>query len=525
MTEAGARAAPVTEHIPKRVDVRKWLCVTMLQSEGNPCSHRRAAFSISELVVSIGVLVLLFALAGQVFNLTIQSTGQATALTEVSQLIRAFENTVREDLKHVEPGRSMIVIQSNPVNAFWSQSHRDAARGEQGGSADPSRPYSFLADPAREDKRGGLTKPRADLLMVFSAREARSFAHRSSFSVPITSSVQQVVYGHAAMGEYVRAGGTTYRFEPGPAAFPEDVTTKYPSTTIVSQVPASDWHLARRSVVLLPTGDPTTSLSLDDPMVVRCETDIVEGFNYERQVLRPDIVLFNWSGGNAWPGMDKWHLPAIFAKQPGGTLQRAIPFARSALDPTPPADLRDLNSNPMLPLGQYFLPNCASFKVEWALDPRSELVAGRLDGVREPIWFDQGRYDPANAKTENPAGELIALADRAGAGTPLNDALYDLLDNVSVHPDNMNAYSLADRIHGTKVQGERGVSANGWETLSSDGRPNLIVFGASRLDVTTGELVEEDLFPAALKITIDLYDREGRFDRPTRHVIVVPVGG
>ena len=43
--------------------------------------------------------------------------------------------------------------------------------------------------------------------------------------------------------------------------------------------------------------------------------------------------------------------------------------ARCELDPTPP---------PQLPngLGHYFLPNCASFKVEWALDPHSDFVGG-----------------------------------------------------------------------------------------------------------------------------------------------------
>jgi len=519
----------------------------MLQSSRNLCSNRRAAFSIAELVVSIGVLVILFGLAGQVFNLTIQSTGQATALTDVSRFIRTFEDTIREDMRHVEPGRSVIVIQGNPVNAFWSKAHREAARSQQGGAGDPSQAYPHLADPTREDSTGNLVKPHADTLMVFSARPTGTFAHRSDSLRPnldkTTANVQQVVYGHAVMGEYVSSGGTSYTFQPGLVAFPNDPLTGYPSTTIVSQVPASEWHLARRSALLVPTitPDPPTvdffnvSAALDDPRLLLGQADVAGNFDYQQRVVQPAEAFFTWSGGNAWPGLDKWHLPAIFAKKVGNQLQRAIPFARSFLDPTPPVDLRDADDNSMQPMGQYFLPNCASFKVEWMLDPRSDLVAGRLDAVRDPLWFDPGRH-PTNTgenwTNTNPASELIQRAEQAGAGTPLNDALLSLLDQPSVHPDRINApnnaligYSLGDRILGPTVQGERGTAVDPWETLSADGRPNLIAFGASRFDVLTGEIVEEDLFPAALKITIDLYDREGRFDRPIRHVMVIPVGG
>jgi len=62
------------------------------------------------LVVSIGILVLMMSLAGQVFNITVQSTGQATALTEAMQQLRAFERTLRDDLRSVQPGNSLILI-------------------------------------------------------------------------------------------------------------------------------------------------------------------------------------------------------------------------------------------------------------------------------------------------------------------------------------------------------------------------------------------------------------------------------
>ena len=35
----------------------------------------------------------------------------------------------------------------------------------------------------------------------------------------------------------------------------------------------------------------------------------------------------------------------------------------------------------------------------------------------------------------------------------------------------------------------------------------------------------DPLFPTALRITVDVYDRAGRLERPVRHVMTIPVGG
>lgn len=488
-----------------------------------------------ELIVSMGVLVLLFALAGQVFNLTVQSTGQATALTEMNRFLRTFEQTLRDDLRHVEPGRSLILIQGNPVNAFWNQDGKDAAVSA---GLKPDQPYPHVADPTREDANGNLIKPRADMLMFFTAREATSFAHRGKFAVPLAANIQQVVYGHAMLGEYVLGGGA-YTFQPGPAAFPMNIG--YPSPTIVSPAPAAQWHLARRSVLLSPTLMPagtadalaagSVARGLADPGVLAGGTDVDGNFVYDREVLQPFSFPGIWLGGN-------WYLPIIFQScldpQSAGFVKdmNVSPFARSRLDPTMPPQLGNR-------LGHYFLPNCASFKVEWALDRDSEFVNGRLDGMRELIWLDPGRFDPANVANENPLTPLREAERRAKTANNLvlADKLDTLRTRASLHPDELNSpvgYSLLDRFCGPLcVPG--GAAGAAWNQLGQDAqgqpnRPNLAVFGASRLrfdlfGVKPPEIVEEDIFPSALRITIDLFDREGRFERPTRHVIVVPVGG
>ncbi len=198
---------PSTRPFTNDTVMRMHLCHKNLWSK---CSRprRRRAFSLAELVVSIGILVLMFALAGQVFSLSIQSTGQATALTELSRLLRAFEQTLREDLAQVEPGRSVMLIQGNPVNAYWTQQGKDGDAND-----DPSDGYGHLSDPSREtddvDESGIRIpqKPRADMLMLFTARRSSSFAHAQSHP-GLSSNLQQVVYGHAEPGEYVAVEGS-----------------------------------------------------------------------------------------------------------------------------------------------------------------------------------------------------------------------------------------------------------------------------------------------------------------------------
>ena len=80
----------------------------------------------------------------------------------------------------------------------------------------------------------------------------------------VSSNVQQVVYGHAELGEYVPstlASGPSYEFVPDLSAEPEltmfpDLALDYPDN--VGATPAEDWHLARRSLLLMPFDAPAT---------------------------------------------------------------------------------------------------------------------------------------------------------------------------------------------------------------------------------------------------------------------------
>jgi hypothetical protein len=483
------------------------------------------------LVISIGILVLMMSLVGQIFNITVQSTGQATALTEIMQQLRVFERTLREDLRTVQPGNSLILIQGNPVNAYWTQSGKDADN-----DGNPSNDRGYPADPEREilDGIGNTVReaPRADILMIFTARPGASFVEAGT--APLTSNLQQVVYGHAELGEYVAnpdAGAPNqalYKFQPDLDAYPQlsmfplDMLNGalYPSTVRVAPVPAAQWHLARRSVLLIPT-DPPTALPtpvtfLDDPRLLDCETDVIHNFRYEDTVLHP----VDPQPLPPWGSQDPWFPPSVF----GNTLNIPFadwhqPYARSKLDPAPPALFATR-------IGHYLLPNCASFKVEWTLNPRSEFVAGRFDGVNEVFWFDPG----------DPTDPLRSLADAAETATgTVQTALECLLGTIEdpdgdgvnqcvpEHADGMR-YSLANRFRGTVIP----TTPPGfdWAPLApGNTRSNLVVFTALRPGAPGSEPVFDPMFPGALRITIDVFDKEHRLERPIRHVMTIPIGG
>ena len=472
-------------------------------------AHGRA-FSLAELVVSIGILVLVLTLASQVMTLSVDSTGQAKALTEVNQALRVLERTLREDLAGVSrPGPgvtepSLMLIEGNPINAYWT-------REEQEIGAVPETP------------------PRADVLMFFTRGEARTYVQYEwpnlasnhpmrGVSNPLIDGWKQVVYGHADLGEYVPNDppNPPYLFEPGPDAF-----VPYPPTSTdpdPSPIPAESWHLARRMVHLMdwsstsnqPIAEPNWLIAndvqqhLNDPSILRSEVDVIESFDYERYVVGPPSA-------SSQLGEYPRYLPRMFDNFFNGP-----PHARSRLDPTPPALYIDR-------LGHYFLPNCASFKVEWALDPNSEFVGGRLGGEKQIYWFDQG--DKANQNVQNSMDNpLRSLEDVLKDKTNLavtDPHRYQRLDQLLNHnlggepPLQGNTtpqtYSLVDRFR----------DAPQWFPL---GWPrSLAVFAATRLSASD-ELIPEEIFPSVLRITVELYDDERRLEKPVRHVMIIPVG-
>ena len=495
----------------------------------------RRAFSLAELIVSMGILVLMLTLAGQVMNFTTEATGQARALTEINQSLRVFEQTLREDLRYIQPGDSLILIQGNPINAYWTQSGRE---GDVDG--DPANGYPHVRDPERENPADStlLNPPRADMLMFFTHRQAGNYVQYEyrdatpGMRQPVTSGVQQVVYGHADVINFSRNGAHA-----ADDPFGYDLIAEFPSEpTTVFPVPAARWHLARRVIHLLPlqsdpppfaVGSPPWGSATDNILegddeydgtdeadllgnhaFLTGKTDVLSAFNYEEWVLTP-------SDGPS--GRFPFYWPKIFDHPD------FPPFARSRIDPVPPPLIADR-------LGHYFLPHCASFKVEWALNPSDDFVGGRLDGERELYWCDPGAVDPL-AQIENVILDPATEATRADTLEEL--VSLPLLGEIEWVPNSSGGWDVFDEQYSLRSRfgGGTHFSVDPWHAhdFGDEERPNLVVFTANRRQPAprgeVGELIPEDVFPVALRITVDMYDDEARLDRPIRHVIVVPVGG
>ncbi len=451
---------------------------------------------MAELVVSVGILVLMLAVAGEVLRLTVNTTGQARGLTQINQQLRVFEQMLREDLDAMNPDedRRFMLIQGNTINAHWTEDGKDADENER---ADDG--YLHAADPERTDPQDPtkLALPRADVLMFFIDRSDVSNVHAGRSP----RGPQQIVYGHANLGEY-EADDTqddpwtyTNRW-----TFPDDADEPF-------GLAAEFWHLARRNV-LLPKHVAVTPLDnppvtrLDDPRILQGETDVFEGFDMEAMVLDPGAKTDNNYAAGTFPT----YLPLIFRAPGGAQTLIATPHARCELDEDPPPTVST-------GVNHYFLPKCASFKVEWALDPGD--ARGLLDGESEVFWFDPGALAIGNANPE----PLQTLYD---ATYPPNGPENIDLEKLRIDPlfgQGAEAYTLEERFNGP----------DGDPTWREEVPDNLVVFTATRPKPGTAELPgvtfpPDDIFPGALRITIDVFDTQRRLQRPIRHVIVVPVG-
>jgi len=272
-----------------------------------------------------------------------------------------------------------------------------------------------------------------------------------------------------------------------------------------------------------------TGTFLGDPRLLDGAVDVVVDFDYESWVLH-DIM----QPGDKDPSVVSWRLPWVFGRR--GLQASQSPFQRSRLDTTPPP----LYANR---LGHYMLPNCASFKVEWSLNPRSDFVAGRLSGIREILWIDPGQTDnpvglPDPASDDSLATLQTKMDALPASATPNvegpKERLNRLLNEPTRHADGAR-YSLTDRFR-SGASTFAGTTA--WTPLStvfndaSDRRANTHVFLGSRpvIDSFTGnpavppDYVPDDVFPSALRITVDVYDPQLRLDRPMRHVIIAAIG-
>ncbi len=551
---------------------------TTIPSRRRPHTTPLRAFTLVELIVSIGILGILMVMAGSIFALTLKSSGQANALIEVSESIRALEDSLREDLRYVQPSRSIMLIQGNEMNVFWTEDERELA---DPGNDDATVRYTRNRDPEREriDASGNLvhTLPRGDKVMFFTAKPGVSFTDPR-----VSGRLQMVVYGHATVGEMNVDGSFTAIegfAEDGSSALNKDnlrfggldATTGMPTYAMMpadnstppdwrSVAPAETWLLGRRSVLIVDQNLAAAASAepyypadaLDDDAD---EVAAVAGADpeYDNRIPKDGYILdgrrdYIINGGSFNYQRDVVNLlpdPTYDCNDdnPGALIRLIKP---SLVDPTPPYTQSKR-------LGHYFLPNCASFKVEWALDV-SDVDYGPLRGTNLPgassiIWIDPAHFAQNVADIQSAfqqyyvdecAGDIICQGQVRSVWISVISKLVPADPSMSIPASvdcetNMNGpdfYEMCLGAHTPTRFADPGPTGGADLTVL----PAHIFYARNPAPSCAGNFAPgrgacapppeqpDALFPKALRITVDVNDPAGRLDKPIRHVMVLPVG-
>lgn len=379
---------------------------------------RRPAFTLTEMLVALAVMVLAMAMVTGVFSMTTKTAAISAAIANVEMLARNFADQLQQDLEYCDPTQSVLVIHGRTQAAGLTEDSRQAGQYYRVMTGDPGLldglDPRFNATPPAQ-----YSDPRADVLMFFTNRPSVSKApainpdegnifqmslYRGARQSPI-----QVVYGHATLDTAVQTGGT-WQF----ANNLQHIETT-PSTNL-SPLPASRWQLTRRQVLFnVFTGAPYNGFqNAADPRIWRCYSHPTAEMGLSADAVRFDLPRYIQEFqprqvATGFPDLAKlspYGLPSLggfgaYTPPPGLQWNNAINQASligcvlyprgieqnhhiATVIEHPPAALQDN-------LGLHLVPGCVWFQVELLLpeDPRNGLDHPLSDQRRDtPRWVE-----------------------------------------------------------------------------------------------------------------------------------------
>lgn len=358
-----------------------------------------AAFTLVEMLVALGVLAIALSVVGVVFSVTTRTINQAAALSELQASVRQFALQLREDLAFVDPGESVLILVGRTQKAALTDADLAAGRYYRVLTGDPNDvpagynpQISPNLDSPNQNGYSDYSDPRADILACITKRPAasRAPAPRPPANDPYAAgarfSPSLVVYGHAAIGRAERTlAGQDLTFQWSDVVrHIDEFKLPKPRGLDFSALPASQWHLARRSTILI---DPSQSGSANYVNRIAA-ADFGRILRGEPTADRPgDVVTLSWQRVLGEFSQDASVLASPYPKSqgmvapamPAGalTLAENLLYKDSAgksnhhvatVLPDPPTELA---SN----LALHMLPGCAWFQVEFLMpeDPRNSL--------------------------------------------------------------------------------------------------------------------------------------------------------
>ena len=235
-------------------------------------------------------------------------------------------------------------------------------------------------------------------------------------------------------------------------------------------------------------------------------------------------------------------------------------LARSHLDPEPPAALRHR-------LAHYFLPNCASFKVEWTpndirleqaglpevvwidpfkepadnwpatvVGPRNSITLASVNKPRHLDEFEILAQKITRGITTDPAGTPLSLSTELGQNSfgGTGSSLYQVHQELGLGPNgNGGRFGLSVPNAVSPLQANvfdadpTNIGVQPSHNTHSWYAKDLETFdttGDGLIDQTRTSSGSDPLWPKALRITVDLFDDDSALGVPRRHVFILPVG-
>jgi len=482
------------------------------------------------MLVALAVMAIVLALVGHVFSITTQTAASASKLAEVQAVADTLLAQLEADLEGCDPERSLLVIFGRTQLAGRTEADRRARLAWRVLVGDP------LAVPGGFNPRTTVplppnsqySDPRADILMFFTYRPNASQAPpraTGSLSDDFQRALRQgtkvapvqVVYGHASFGKAVPDAGAS-GFTLTPPEPDDHIQTEAPRQQF-SRFPVTRWHLSRRALVI-EDGLPASSaipaslqpairpavfrriltLISDDPDIAGDSLRIEDfssnmTWSLARRLLNPNPSFqaalaspyrfdhdgdwpqpAGWSPDNLWSDLPQWIHGLLYK---GGDQQ----FHHVAtIVEQPPVELADN-------LGLHLAAGCAWFQVELLLpeDPRNSrdypLPDQRID---MPRWV------------EVPAGQTYVFVP----DTPENRALVRAQVDAQGRPVGAPNPPL----------GSPGYRLNSFAQVippSTAPPPYNVYNGPNTVD---NRMVR--LWPYAIRITVRIFDREGRLEDP-----------
>lgn len=196
-------------------------------------SNTRRGFSLTEMLVSIAVLIVAIAVVTNVFSISAKTAATAQAIAEVEANLQRFGADLEADLQGINTAESVLALYGREQAAARNEDLRQAGRYWRVMTGDPAlvtSGYNPAADNTPQpvlpntSARGQYSDPRADIMMFFTTT-ARASRMPSSVTPPLNDMQRglqlgarhapvQCVWGHASFATPTRAANGVLSFPP-----------------------------------------------------------------------------------------------------------------------------------------------------------------------------------------------------------------------------------------------------------------------------------------------------------------------